>query len=228
MANNDPRIPALINPRLYAASDLRKTTLFEWVVFLVAVLILIAILGLGAKYDTLQFNILFLVILSLSCAMVFAFLPFHAEITWLWFKAGGTAAVFGLCMWQVVPYATANHQGVIQSLNETTDRLDSTLKERDTELQKLRSLIAEFKTSRDVSSVKSQTAKELLVTAGSTIGVIVSLLDTAIALAAAGVDNKDGPTCNLRAGQSLQRIQESKIRIRDVYSNIQSAKAAIP
>src|SRR5437868_14080825 len=73
--------------------------------FFIAVGFLLLLMWLGWYRDDAQFNVLFLTLLSLACAMVFVYLPFAATIDAGWFKAGGAAAVFGVIMWLTVAFA---------------------------------------------------------------------------------------------------------------------------
>ena len=51
--------------------------------------------------------VVFFVVLALAVAMVFAYLPFQANLGWPWFRASGTAAVFGFVLWLSMNFATA-------------------------------------------------------------------------------------------------------------------------
>src|SRR5271166_1047548 len=192
-------LPSVFDPRWYVA-DLRKPTPFEWVLFLVAVLILVAIIGLGAKYPEYQYNILFVVPLSLACAMVFAFLPFQAEIAWQWFKAGGTAAVFGVCLWQLVPYARANYFDRIRSGEAIIASLLQENASKSDEIKRLQQTISKLGNTNNVSSTKAQAARESIEQAQKDLGPINNKITTVIDIAKAA-EIADGPTCKRFARQ---------------------------
>ena len=87
-----------------SATAKRRLERFDYIMFAVAVWFLLLILIVGLWGDV-QYNIIYLVCLSLACAMVFAYLPFVAELNAGWFRASGAAAIYAVCMWQTLPFA---------------------------------------------------------------------------------------------------------------------------
>jgi hypothetical protein len=77
-----------------------KFDLREVPMFVVGVVLLAILLFASFDYPSVQYNIIWMVVLSLSVAIVMAFLPFSAEFTIpSWAKFGGSAAVLIGCMY---------------------------------------------------------------------------------------------------------------------------------
>src|SRR3954470_13533411 len=119
---------------LAASADTRQVsaTPFNYLIFIVAVLFLLLILAAGFWDYTVQRNILYLVVLALSSSMVFAFLPFDASFAYRdLFKAGGTAAIFGFCLYITTDFTAKDY--ITQKVNADSQitNLNSILKEKE-------------------------------------------------------------------------------------------------
>ena len=83
----------------------RQPTIDNNWLFGCSVAILLVILGLGFMRESLQYNLLFLMTLSLGVSAFMAFLPLAVTLELQWIKAGGSAAILVFLASQFVPYA---------------------------------------------------------------------------------------------------------------------------
>jgi hypothetical protein len=215
----------------HRATAKRTLERLDYIMFVVAVWFLLLILIVGL-WDDVQYNIIYLVCLSLACAMVFAYLPFVAELNAGWFKAGGAAAIFAVCMWQTLPFAREFTQQKfhkkMESANNLVEFLQAQAKKRDEELGRLRGSLSSLSAANADSS---SFAKVLTQSIEGSLGAAMisqSALQSAKEFATAAKDNKsDAETCAARASSSLDYIVEVQSNVDKLESLLASAKATI-
>jgi len=118
-------------------------------IFILGCFLLIVILTAGYFRDDIQYNIIWLVVLSLNVAMLFAFLPFSANVDVGWFKAGGTAAILAVCLFKSMDVA---ERGLAKQLNV-----------RDELVQRLRNDLDAAQTTIKNATAKSAPAQQTVV-----------------------------------------------------------------
>ena len=154
------------------AKEHAPTQLFDHLMFALAVALLLIIIGLGWSNNDLQFNMMFLVTLSLACAIVIAYLPFSAEVNLGgWLRAGGAAGVFAACMWVTIPVASRVIDQKGQGLNDIIARQAAELERREKEVTRLQSTIAELRSTADAAG---RDAKAWEIARGNIEGAIAS------------------------------------------------------
>jgi hypothetical protein len=214
-----------------SATAKRTLGRFDYIMFVVAVWFLLLILIVGL-WDDVQYNVIYLVCLSLACAMVFAYLPFAAELNAGWFKAGGAAAIFAVCMWQTLPFARViaqqNLHKKIESANNLVDFLQAQAKKKDEELAILRGTLSTLSaTNADSSSLEKALTQSIEGSLGATV-TSQSALKSAKEFATVARDNKDdAETCAARASSSLDYIAQVQRNVDKIESFLTSAKATI-
>jgi hypothetical protein len=206
--------------------------------FLFAVAVLVIILVAGSIRDNLQYNLMFLIALSLSCSIVFAFLPFSAEVGIEgWLKAGGTAAIFAVCLWQTVPFAKEmlksdhDRQQKIFDRSLADDELkakNSLLADKERQLGELRAAVARLKAEQPGGSALSEVSKQNFQSMRSALGKIKESLSRSQEFARAARDNySDSKTCSLRASQALENLSQLSAQFDSAWSALNNVQAAI-
>ncbi|QIO58726.1 hypothetical protein ELI20_01120 [Rhizobium ruizarguesonis] len=208
------------------------------VMFLFAVIVLIAILGAGYWRDDLQYNLMFLISLSLSCSIVFAFLPFSAEVGLEgWLKAGGTAAIFAVCLWQTVPFAKEmlkDNRVLEQKLHDIelakidVKGKEDLIKQKDQELNQLRSALEKATGQQGMTENNIRLIEQNINSANNALATISPSLVNAMNSAKAAQSNySDSKTCSLRASQSIEALAPAFPAIETLGSALKTARAAI-
>lgn len=106
-------------PKQLTATDLREIPMFALGVILLAIM-----LYSSWHYPSLQYNIVWMVVLSLNVAIVVAFLPFSAEFNIPgWAKFGGSAAVLIGCLDLTFHMAAQDLQKENSRLSEQVDAM---------------------------------------------------------------------------------------------------------
>ena len=197
-----------------SAAPLGKTR-FDYLIFVVAVCFLLIILLAGFIDSTIQTNILYLVVVSLSSSMVFAFLPFDATFHYReLFKAGGTAAVFGFCLYIVTSFTANDYMSKKNNADIQINNLQQSLKDRDKEIELLRSATSKMNTSTNSTSQSMETLSRLLGDLTASIKALRGDINEAIQFSSAARDNSsDARTCSLRGSQSLAALSRSIPRL---------------
>ena len=182
----------------------------DYLMFLAALAILVTILWLGYSRESLQYNIIFSIALSLSCAIVIAFIPFTAQFAIQgWFRATGAAAIFAVCVWQTVPFAKevikANYENTINTQNTTIATLNTTIKSLTEELGQARKVAANPGSAEAKASLKLALGQ-----ASQNLTAMSSRFAAGIALVKAAQSNSsDAGTCSLRSKQALDQIGDA-------------------
>jgi hypothetical protein len=186
-------------------------------------------MAIGWFRDESQFNVLFLTLLSLACAMVFVYLPFAATIDVGWFKAGGAAAIFGVVMWLTVPFAHETKRSDAKRTIEAQNSLINGLTKQQTELESQRNAALAAKTEGDACKSVAGILRNYLVSSSSTVDSIQSSLNQVQKwLEAARSNSSDAATCSLRASQGLVELAKANSLVSTISSNLQSASAVAP
>ena len=214
-----------------SATAKRTLERFDYIMFVVAVWFLLLILIVGL-WDDVQYNIIYLVCLSLACAMVFAYLPFVAELNAGWFRASGAAAIYAVCMWQTLPFAKEitqqNFRKKIESANSLVASLQAQAIKKDEEIGLLRGTLSSLSaTNADTSSSEKVLMQSIEGSLGAT-STSQSALKSAKEFVTAAKDNKnDAETCAARASSSLDYIVKVQSNVDKIDSLMTSAKAMI-
>ncbi|MBY5801533.1 hypothetical protein [Rhizobium leguminosarum] len=205
--------------------------------FLFAVVVLVAILSAGYWQKDLQYNLMFLISLSLSCAIVFAFLPFSAEVGLEgWLKASGTAAIFAVCLWQTVPFAKEMlkdsrvlEQKVrdIELAKIDVSGKDELIKQKDTELAQLRTALEKATGGQSTVEGNRYLIEQNLTSAMNALAATRQNMESAMNSAKAAQSNySDSRTCSLRASQSIEALAPTFLAIDTISSALKTAQAA--
>jgi hypothetical protein len=206
--------------------------------FLFAVFVLIGILIAGSWRDDLQYNMMFLIALSLTCSIVFAFLPFSAEVGLDgWLRASGTAAIFAVCLWQTVPFAKdmlkADHdrqQKVLEKQLAQVDlaEKDKLIAEKDKQLGELRVALEKAKSPQQGNSPQLDLVRQNLVSMSATTSNISKALAEAQNFTRAAQSNySDSRTCSLRASQALEGFSVALSGLDALSSSLGTATAVL-
>jgi hypothetical protein len=191
----------------------------DYVKFIVAVGFLLLLVALGWLRDDSQYNMLFLTLLALACAMVFVYLPGTAEMNVGWFKAGGAAAIFGVVMWVTVPLAQDFKKANYKEKYDTQNALIESLKKDQTQLEAQRNAALETKNAGDACASKTNSLKQIA--AGLKVNsdqLKNSLTLTQNFVEAAKGNSSDAPTCSLRASQGLTELAKSAAALNGISS----------
>jgi hypothetical protein len=193
----------------------------DYIVFSVAVLFLVAILAAGFIEETIQRNVLYLVVLSLSCAMVFAFLSYDARFAYKTiFRAGGTAAVFAFRLYITTNFTEKGYLDYKRSADGQITSLKGIIDNKDKELENLRALV---RGNPNTGSCSAQTKAvgEIIAQVGSTLKSLQDDINEGIQFSSAARDNySDSRTCSMRGSQSLAALARALPRIQAVESNL--------
>jgi hypothetical protein len=214
-----------------SATAKRRLERFDYTMFAVAVWFLLLILIVGLWGDV-QYNIIYLVCLSLACAMVFAYLPFVAELNAGWFRASGAAAIYAVCMWQTLPFAKEitqqNFRKKIESANNLVESLQTQARKKNEELGMLRGTLLRLSaTNADSGSLPKALTQSIEGSLGAAI-TSQSALKSAKEFVVAAKDNKDDArTCAARASSSLDYIAQVQINVDKIESLLASTKTTI-
>ncbi|TBY82342.1 hypothetical protein [Rhizobium leguminosarum] len=209
----------MANDRL---TDERDHKLLDYVIFAVATIFLAAILFVGIKDETAERNVLYLVVLSLSCAMVFAFLPFDARFAYRSiFRASGTAAIFAFSLYITTHFAEKGYLDAKRNADLQISNLQAIIEGKDTELATLRAAIRESGSQADYTQAKQDAEKKILEQINSTIQSLSDDLAEGIQYSSAARDNSsDSRTCSLRGSQSLAALSRALPRVETVRSSL--------
>lgn len=218
---NEPITPPAVMPGQRAeASDATK--------FFIAVGFLLLLMGFGWFRDDAQYNVLFLTLLSLACAMVFVYLPFAASIDIGWFKAGGAAAVFGVVMWLNVPFAQDIKKTDFKRTIETQNSLIAELTSKQKILESQRNDALETKTASEACRAVTDVLRKYLISSSATVDSLQGSLNQVQKwVEAARSNSSDAATCSLRSSQGLVELAKSMSLLSSLSSNLGSA-AAVP
>jgi hypothetical protein len=191
-------------------------------IFCVAVIFLCAILYAGLQVETIQRNILYLVVLSLSCAMVFAFLPFDARYEHgAIFKAGGTAAVFAFCLYMVTNFTEKNYLDNKVRADEQITSLRDSLTAKEKEVGALRSAVSNAQSTSGASKLSMDQINQTLKQMMEVISLMKADINEGVQYSSAARDNSsDSSTCSLRGSQSLAALSRAIPRIASLESNL--------
>lgn len=209
----------------------RSREKFDYLMFTLAIAILFVILGLGWAKDGLQYNILYLMCLSLGCAIVFAYLPFFAELNVEWFRAGGAAAIFAVCMWQTLPFAKdivkSNYDTKLKTSADTISSLNTSLSSKENEIIQLRDYVQSSVNRNSECATANSSTRKLLEDASIAGTAARAALERGQTLAAAAQSNySDSKTCSLRASQTLEHLAQLKVNLDSSLSSLASASAS--
>ncbi|WP_155765438.1 hypothetical protein [Mesorhizobium erdmanii] len=202
---------------------------FDYIIFFVAILFLSVILFAGFKDPTVQSNILYLVVLSLSCSMVFAFLPFDARFEYKsLFKAGGTAAVFGFCLYIVTNFTGHEYIENKRRADDQITALQGIIKDKDSEIQSLRDSASKLSSGDDSKKSQIESIKIFVDQASTSAKNLHDDISEGIQFSSAARDNSsDSRTCSLRGSQSLAALSRAVPRLESMQSNLASALSLI-
>lgn len=202
---------------------------FNYVVFLVAVGFLSVILYVGYTKPEIHSNLIYLFVLSLSSAMVFAFLPIEASFQFAdVFKAGGTAAVFGFSLFSVLHFTGNSYDEKLKNANSQLSNLDYISKSKDEQIQRLSTLIDDLKAKKDACSSQAEALRGLLDQAFNTSQALRSDVQEAIQFSSAARDNySDSHTCSTRGSQSLAALSRGAPKLDIIQSALASATKII-
>jgi len=201
----------------------------DLIVFIVAVLFLIAILLAGFKVETIQSNILYLVVLSLACAMVFAFLPFDASVNHQGFiRAGGTAAIFAFCLYVVTGFTEKNYLANKASADSQITALQKILASKESELTGLRQISQTAESNGNACSNSNSLIQSSLNQILPTLNALASDIAEGVQYSSAARDNSsDSLACSARGSQSLAALSRAQPRIEAILSNLATMQDAI-
>ena len=193
-------------------------------IFLVAILFLSVILFAGFKVEAIQRNVLYLVVLSLSCAMVFAFLPFDSRVETSGFlKAGGTAAVFAFCLYIVTNFTEKGYLAYKENADRQISILNDTLNNRDNLIDTLRISAEKDKTAQQACSTMQEQISSIVSQTEQVLDSLSADLAEGVQYSSAARDNSSDPrTCSLRGSQSLAALSRAVPRIDTIKTNLQS------
>jgi hypothetical protein len=191
-------------------------------IFCVAILFLSAILYAGLQVETIQRNILYLVVLSLSCAMVFAFLPFDARFEHsAIFKAGGTAAVFAFCLYMVTSFTEKNYLDYKVQADQQITSLRESLTAKEKEVEALRSALSNAQSASGASKSSLDQIDRTLKQMMEIFSSMKADINEGIQYSSAARDNSsDSRTCSLRGSQSLAALSRAVPRIASLESSL--------
>ena len=199
-------------------------------IFCVAVLFLCGILYAGFMVETIQRNILYLVAISLSCAMVFAFLPFDAKFEHsAIFKAGGTAAIFAFCLYIVTNFTEKNYLDYKLSADQQLSSLRESLAAKEKEVDALRDAVRNAQSESGASKVASDQISQTLKQLVDIVSSLKSDVNEGVQFSSAARDNSsDSAACSLRGSQSLAALSRAIPRIASLESNLTTLSALLP
>jgi hypothetical protein len=164
--------------------------------------------------------------------MVFAYLPFVAELNAGWFRASGAAAIYAVCMWQTLPFAKEvtqqNFRKKIESANNLVDSLQAQAIKKDEELGMLRGTLSSLSAANADSSSSAKVLTQSIEGSLGATSSSQSALKSAKEFVTAAKDNKnDAGTCAARASSSLDYIVKVQSNVDKIESLMTSAKAMI-
>jgi hypothetical protein len=193
-------------------------------IFFVAVFFLSTILFAGFEVEEIQRNILYLVVLSLSCAMVFAFLPYDSRVETSGFlKAGGTAAVFAFCLYMVTNFTEKGYLKYKENADLQISILNDTLSSREKLIDTLRSAAEKNINAQQACSAMQEQISSIVAQTGSALDSLSTDIAEGVQYSSAARDNSsDARTCSLRGSQSLAALSRAAPRIDTIKSNLKS------
>ncbi len=160
----------------------------------------------------------------MSCSMAFAFLPYDARFEYKTiFRAGGTAAIFGFCLFMTMTFTEKDYIEKKLSADSQISSLEEIIAAKDLELENLRNLVSKTGSAAEQSAVRASTAKDLVQQIELLLQSIHADTDEGLQYSSAARDNSsDAATCSKRGSQSLAALSRAAPRIEAVQSSLAS------
>jgi hypothetical protein len=196
------------------------------VLFLSAVLGLIAIASAGYIRPTLQSNVLFLVILAMLVAAFFAFLPMSADVNInKSVQFTGSAAVFCWIVWFTVPTAQEIAKYDLLHENEIIEFNTSKAADLAATLEKTSDLLRMLETTMDRAKSGADKAKEELGRAAGTGRTLKSAVDRAMSAVETA---KSAQGLSASVVKDLEGLAAIATLAEKLDNEIRTAQAAFP